>query len=97
MSNEVLEWLRADSVFCPGSSDFRDLAISFTSTGDRKNVKVEAGRKFILAGAVGGGSCSTRMCTLDLTKDLPSHRLQAWFRAWRQVNEARSCLEDGLL
>ncbi len=50
----MFEWLRARELFVPGSAAFKALGATFS--GKRKDVKTEEGRKFIKAGAFGGGS-----------------------------------------
>lgn len=95
ISPDVLEWLQSDSVFDERSEEFKALAIDFKCS--RANVKTEEGRKFILAGALGGGSCSTQMCGLSLRHELPSPRLQAWFSAFRHVNRVSDPKRDGSL
>jgi hypothetical protein len=90
MTDDVLGWLRADGVLVPGAAAFEAHGIRFKEnkgTVPRPSVKIEQGRKWIMSGALGGGSCSKTMCTLDVSKDLPATRLQAWFRAFRSVNE----------
>ena len=85
LAAEVLQWLRADPVLQPGSALFQELQVDFHATG-RANVKCEAGRKFIMAGAVGGDCGSNTMCGLSLRQPLPCNRVSLWLRAFRRRN-----------
>ena len=81
---EVLAWLRADDSLRPGSPEFEALAIDFLA--GRKDAKSEAGRKFILAGALDKRCGSGSMCGLSLANVLPLPRLRAWRAAFMAIN-----------
>ena len=86
VSPDVLGWLRSDKAFVPGSPEHEALRIDFGDISDRDDAKSEEERKYILAGAL--GNCSSQaMCALSLKKPLPSGRVQAWFKAFKNVNE----------
>ena len=93
LAPEILAWLRADDCFVPGTAAFDQLGLTFTSpsVGKSGNVRTEGGRKFIMSGSVGGSACCGSMCTMDVTKPIPSVRIQAWFRAFRAENMDSPC------
>ena len=83
VSPDVLAWLRADDALVPGTPAFESLNLGWVS--ERRNIKSEEGRKFILAGSLGECATST-MCGLSLATPLPLPRCQMWRRAFLAIN-----------
>jgi hypothetical protein len=91
LAEDVLAWLQEEEALQVGSAQFRDLKVSFDARRASNNVKTEENRKFIMAGSLAGGSCSGALCGLSLKASLPLPRLQAWFRAFKRINQASHC------
>ena len=86
--SDVMQWILADEVFTVGSGHHADLKLDFSKARASSNVKTEEDRKFIMSGGLASGSCSVQMCGLSLKDNLPSSRLQSWFRAFKLANKA---------
>ena len=84
MSVEVLRWLQSDPALQPGSPEWSALGVSFAGCGP--NFKTELAAKFIMAGYLGERPRSSQLCGLSLAAALPVPTVQAWFRAWLEVN-----------
>ena len=84
MSPEVLRWVQGDPALQPGTPEWCALGVAFT--GGSLRTKTELNAKFILAGHLGERPRSSQLCGLSLAAALPVPRLQAWFRAFLDVN-----------
>jgi hypothetical protein len=86
---EILDWLQTDPVFISGSAEWEQIGYTFQSAD--KRYKTEEGRKMIIAGSAGGQAASVSLCGLSLKCAIPAARVNAWFRAFRNVNSALCC------
>ena len=84
MSPEVLGWIQGDPALQPGTPEWSALGVAFTGRGPKTKTELDA--KFVLAGHLGERPRSSQLCGLSLAAALPVPRLQAWFRAFLDVN-----------